>query len=146
MTKKKAVYCESCGVKIEKESHFCSECGARVCSKCGETVSETANFCEHCGAKLDGEKRHETIVKETIVVVPQKNPFFAAILSFVIPGLGQVYNGQVEKGIVLVLLGVIAYLLWSAGIGIIFSFILWVYAIYDAYKCADEANKKAKKR
>jgi len=32
---------------------------------------------------------------------PKRNPGYAALLSFVIPGLGQVYNGEIVKGLVL---------------------------------------------
>ena len=31
--------------------------------------------------------------------VKKRNPFLAALLSFVVPGLGQVYNVQPEKGL-----------------------------------------------
>ena len=51
-------------------------------------------------------------------VVNIKEPIVSAVISFLIPGTGQAYNGQVKKGIV-VLIGYIA--LWFA-----------VYAIYFA--------------
>lgn len=43
-------------------------------------------------ALLDGTARAEA---------PKRNPGYAALLSLVIPGLGQIYNGQVLKGIIL---------------------------------------------
>lgn len=66
-----------------------------------------------------------------------KNPLIAAVLSFLVPGWGQVYNGQ----------GYLKGLMFMIGelIGIIFfvipGLIVWVYGIYRAYKVADSINK-----
>jgi tetratricopeptide (TPR) repeat protein len=38
---------------------------------------------------------------------PRRNPSYAALYSFIVPGLGQVYNGEVLKGVVVV----VAYVL-----------------------------------
>ena len=34
-----------------------------------------------------------------------RNPLLAAILSVIVAGLGQIYNGQIGKGIVFIILG-----------------------------------------
>ena len=60
----------------------------------------------------------------------------AAVLSFIIPGLGQFYNGQVKKAIVLFILAIIFRALSMYLIGIPFYIIVWFYGIYDAYKTA----------
>jgi TM2 domain-containing membrane protein YozV len=67
-----------------------------------------------------------------------KNPFLAAFLSFLIPGLGQIYTGKIMMGIVLIITALIlstatTFLTIFAGILYI---ILWLYAIYDAYVTA----------
>ena len=44
--------CVKCGARIEKNSKFCSECGAKqekVCIKCGTILSNEAKFCGECG-------------------------------------------------------------------------------------------------
>jgi len=93
------------------------------------------------------------------------HPGIAAICSFIFSGLGQLYNGQIKKGlgiiflsslsIILVLLG--ALLLWQAIInfllvkifvlglilfllGIILICILGAYSIFDAYDYALKKN------
>jgi TM2 domain-containing membrane protein YozV len=43
-------------------------------------------------ALLDGTARPDA---------PKRNPGYAALFSFVIPGLGQVYNGEILKGLIL---------------------------------------------
>jgi hypothetical protein len=93
-----------------------------------------------------------------------KNPGLAAVLSFIFNGLGQLYNGQIRKGLVIIfisslsililivgsiligfwLVGKIIFLKWLfAGIvlfliGLIFICILGIYSIVDAFKVAQK--------
>lgn len=69
-----------------------------------------------------------------------KNPGLAAVLSFFITGLGQIYNGQIAKGIGLMVAGVISAGLCVVVIGFILLPIVWIYGIYDAYKTAERIN------
>ena len=72
------------------------------------------------------------------------NKYLAAILSFIIPGLGQAYEGDIKKGIVY-------FLVASVALGIIGTFfvdsvlnsfyyiidiLISIYAAYDAYLIA----------
>jgi TM2 domain-containing membrane protein YozV len=66
------------------------------------------------------------------------NAILAAILSFIIPGLGQILAGETKKGIIFVVVAIILGLLVtsiSSFIGII-SLIFAIYAAYDAYQLA----------
>ena len=70
------------------------------------------------------------------------NEKLAAILSFLIPGLGQAYAGALEKGIIffvieLILGIIIVYVLGSASWAYIIIFIYAIYAAYNAYKIVD---------
>lgn len=69
-----------------------------------------------------------------------KNPGTAAVLSFLITGMGQIYNGQIAKGIMFVVLQLINIALMTVLIGYATFFLLWVYAIYDAYRQAETVN------
>jgi TM2 domain-containing membrane protein YozV len=91
-----------------------------------------------------------------------KEPLFAAALSLILPGTGQVYNGQMAKGLVLaaVYLGSIAIIFGgmvivalgairnsNAGSAcccclplLVVPLAILVYAIYDAYHTADNIN------
>jgi len=68
-------------------------------------------------------------------VLGEKNPVFAAGLSLLFPGLGQVYNGETGKG-VLVLFGVLAGLL----VMLIPGVAVWLFGIYDAWATARRMN------
>jgi TM2 domain-containing membrane protein YozV len=69
-----------------------------------------------------------------------KSPGLAAVLSFFVPGLGQVYNGQIAKGLFLVFLGFLSFLLMAVVVGYLLYLPLWVYAIYDGYRMAERIN------
>ncbi|KMO12172.1 GYF domain-containing protein [Methylobacterium platani] len=64
-----------------------------------------------------------------------KSPGIALVLSLVICGIGQMYNGQVAKGI-LMLLGSI--LLWLVMLG----WIVWIWSMIDAYQTAKAINAR----
>jgi TM2 domain-containing membrane protein YozV len=62
-------------------------------------------------------------------------PWLAAILSLIC-GLGQLYNGQIVKGVVLLVCGIAAVVTWQFLLGKILAPCLWLYAISDAYLVA----------
>lgn len=69
-----------------------------------------------------------------------KNPGLAAVLSFFWMGLGQIYNGQIAKGIAFIIVYTISWLLMFVLIGVITTPILFIYGMYDAYKSAEKVN------
>ncbi len=75
----------------------------------------------------------------------QKNPGLAAVLSFLIVGLGQIYNGQIGKGLLLFGGAIVSGLLTMVVIGFITLPVLWVYGIYDAYKTANTLNEQLRR-
>ncbi|HON36340.1 MAG TPA: zinc-ribbon domain-containing protein [Methanothrix sp.] len=104
-----------------KTSKFCSECGAEISAK--------AAICPKCGAPVKGA-----------AVTVTRNPGTAAILSFFWTGLGQIYNGEISKGILLTIVQAVNVLLMFVIVGFITFPIVWVYGIWDAHKRAQEIN------
>lgn len=70
-----------------------------------------------------------------------KNPTTATILSFFIMGLGQIYNGQIGKGIMFIVLYIISIALMFVLIGFITTPILWIWGMVDANKSAKKVNE-----
>lgn len=70
-----------------------------------------------------------------------KHPGIAAVLSFFWTGVGQIYNGQILKGILLIILQAINGLLMFVLIGFITYPIVWIWGMYDAYKTAERMNR-----
>ncbi len=71
-----------------------------------------------------------------------KNAGLAAVLSFFISGLGQIYNGRILKGLVIIVVQAINGALTTVLIGWIPLAIVWVWAIIDAYREAERINAR----
>lgn len=72
----------------------------------------------------------------------EKNAGIAAVLSFFITGLGQIYNGQIFKGILLILIQVVNGLLMYVLIGFVTFPIVWLYGVVNAYRHATRINNR----
>jgi len=73
---------------------------------------------------------------------PQKNPGVATVLSFFFMGLGQIYNGQIGKGIIFIVLYAISIALMFVIVGFITTPILWIWGMVDANKSAKKINEE----
>ncbi len=71
-----------------------------------------------------------------------KNPSIAVVLSFFWAGLGQIYNGQIGKGVIFIIAYVASALSMLMVIGFVTTPILWVWGMYDAYTSAGKVNAK----
>lgn len=76
----------------------------------------------------------------------EKNSGIAAVLSFFITGLGQIYNGQIFKGILLILIQIVNGLLLYVLIGFVTMPIVWLYGVINAYRHAERVNKRLYKQ
>ncbi len=116
----------------------------------GTTSERTKKFCVNCGAEIDA--RAEICPKCGVRVAPpppspaptvqftRKNEGIAAVLSFLFVGLGQIYNGEIGKGIMFLVIGVILVFTMLFLIGFILYPLFWIYNIYDAYNTAKRIN------
>jgi TM2 domain-containing membrane protein YozV len=129
--------------------------------------------CPHCSQVLVMPEISVPIFKPTVsrrTPQPQRSPGVAAVLSFFFPGVGQIYNGQIGKGLALFFLNMLTVpvalfffvavggavgaanqdnpAVGLAGIGFtfavaaIFVFGYWFWNIYDAYSCAESLNRE----
>ena len=107
------------------------------CSRCGAVNKDDARFCKACsGALVDIAGPPERLRMGQNA----KSPGLAAVLSFFICGLGQIYNGQIFKGIVMIVAYTISWYLMFVIIGLITTPILWIWGMVDAYRTADRLN------
>ncbi len=99
---------------------------------------------------------------------PQRNPGVAAVLSFFWPGVGQIYNGELGKGLAMFLLypalvvfcvffafaasaaaanagspeSMFVVMAASFGMVLLLVFAYWVVSIFDAYRQAERLNRR----
>lgn len=71
-----------------------------------------------------------------------KNAGIAAVLAFLIAGLGHIYLGLITTGIMYIILMVVLWILgiFTFGIGFIIYIVFWLWQIYDAYNKANQYN------
>jgi len=117
------VYCHECGSEIRRAAEICPECGVRQ---------------QHSEANQRGPASQSE----------QKNPGLAAVLSFFLAGAGQIYNGEIGKGIALAISEVIVVVIIVMTIWILIGFffipiwfVLLGYAVWDAYDKAQKINR-----
>jgi hypothetical protein len=124
----------------------------KPCPYCGEQIMQTAIRCRFCSSDLTAPRQQQGnivvtgpptgVAQPSIVIqnvqasqpaqpafVPHqiKNPGIAMLMSIIIPGGGQFYNGHAGKGIL------ILCTFWLI--------IPWIWGIFDAYTCANRINR-----
>lgn len=112
------------------------------CRNCGAVISVRAEICPECGVR---QRPPPTSSLDGAVddLLGGGNPFVAAVLSAVFPGLGQLYNRELEKGLAFVVGGTVAALSAVVLVGFVLYPAVWVYAIYDAYRVAERQGAAA---
>ena len=71
-----------------------------------------------------------------------RSPLLAAVLSLILSGLGQIYNGQVTKGVVFIVVQIINAALTTVLIGFVLMPIVALWATIDAYLVAKRNNER----
>jgi len=110
---------------------FCSSCGsqnddtAKFCGKCGNTLSAASPQVRPNGTRIRGGSPTE------------KNPTLAVIISFLIAGGGQFYNGDVKKGAAILIGSIVGFFL-TGGIA---TLAFWIWSMIDAYQVASGTGK-----
>ncbi len=116
------------------------------CSKCGSQIGN-ARFCSQCGTPLAGMVVQAPgaagagLPPQVVVMRAPKNPGVAVLLSFLLAGLGQIYNGQIGKGVAFMISYFCSLALMWVLIGFVIAPILWIWSMVDAYKTAERINQ-----
>jgi TM2 domain-containing membrane protein YozV len=74
--------------------------------------------------------------------VRRKDAGVATLLSFFLPGAGQLYNGQVGKGLAFLLVSLFVNLpLMLVGVGFLTGLVTWIWGMIDAHASAERINR-----
>jgi hypothetical protein len=141
----------------------CANCGKFVCSSCAVDYKGKVT-CKSCVEKMTSAPAAAAATPVAGVLPARKEPILSVALSFLgffvfgIIGLGQIYNGEVKKGVALTIGNYVLWFLMAiiffAGSVVTLGFgamccwvvflvpvILWFYAMYDAYVVASKINR-----
>ena len=154
-------FCPNCGSAIDKDNSssndnnkFCTNCGseidakAEICPKCGvkqHSAEKTTKFCTNCGSEIDAKAEicPKCGVRQTSVFGSdsEKSVVLAIVLSLLMVGLGHFYLGLPKKGLLLIIITIVCWMLIFAVIGIILYPLVIIYGIYDVYKSAEAISQ-----
>lgn len=115
----------------------------QYCTTCGEIVKKQAEICPECGTRRKPVPQSQSGTDTTTTSSTAKDPGLAAVLSFFYSGLGQIYNGQIAKGLLLIVVQFINILLVFVLIGLLTYPLVWIYGMYDAYTVAERKTAQA---
>jgi TM2 domain-containing membrane protein YozV len=164
-----ASFCTKCGRQIVSDGVFCSYCGASR-----RSVPAMPTNTEITATRIDAGRQSPQMSfpdprataiphgqnvniliqnrlyrNQPVVFGRSQSAGLAALLSFFWLGLGQIYTGQIIKGIlmmvvhpILLVTGFMTLVLdpQRASIYFIVDFVLWVYGISNAYRTAERKN------
>jgi len=111
----------------------CDHCGARMCREC-RSYDRGRLLCPLCARAVAGGFAAPSYTAYGLARVDravsdhEPSPLLAAVLSMVVPGLGQVYNGRLAKGVLVFLTA------WLV--------LPWIFGVVDA---AVEASRRARR-
>ncbi|MEM9703682.1 MAG: hypothetical protein AAF907_14685 [Planctomycetota bacterium] len=103
---------------FESLMRHCTPCGKRIgnatshCLSCWDSVHTGTAFCRRCGVGLPtGITLSETCPTCRLPLregsrLDLRSPWFAAVLGFFLPGLGQIVLGRVKRGIAVLFVAV----------------------------------------
>jgi len=79
-----------------------SEENTKKCPFCAEEIKLDAIKCKHCGEILDSRTRADLEEQNQPIIRRERkwSPGVAALLSFLIPGAGQIYKGSILNGLI----------------------------------------------
>jgi hypothetical protein len=116
----------------------CNGCGKPLCRACDHRIKGFP-FCESCivtGVELlniRNQASNSDVIKRRI------SPAISLVLSFVCPGLGAAYNGQLSKALVhfAVFVSLFQLAMVTSSPIFIFGFIgIWIFTAIDAWRTA----------
>ncbi len=145
------IHCPACNERLEKMRPDCPHCEAELppgvlhalSMALGEPLAPTPMTAPerlpgHL-TQLDYSSPKPQMDHPPPVQNSSLRPWLAAALSLFC-GLGQLYNGQIVKGLVLIALGTASLISLQLPMGKFLVPIVWLYAIIDAYLVARRSN------
>lgn len=114
------------------------------CGNCSAILEPPGLVCTAChSAQRTGP---ESVAVPPTVLLAAKSAGLAAFLSFLWPGAGLLYAGQIGAGIAFVMFGFFLFVVSLTGVGLILTLPLWLivtpFLMIWSYNAAKSANRR----
>ncbi len=147
------MYCSRCGFPNADEARFCEKCGmglgsapqgsgapsAAAAPAAAPSPAPSWQPSQHPGAytdpRLRGAAPYPSAPGERRYAVG-KDPTAALLLSLFLPAIGQFYNGDTKKGLMILGGYFVSFILSFVYIGILTGLGLWIWSVIDAHNVA----------
>lgn len=150
------MFCSKCGSPNDDAARFCGKCGAglpaaAMAASAGAADAPTAPIPPppaspqgYADPRMRGGAAPAAGYGQPAPGAQGKNPVIAVLLSFFIPGAGQMYNDQVQKGALMLGGYILSWFLAILVIGFVGVVGIWLWSMIDAYKVADASRVYAR--
>lgn len=135
----------------------CVECGKALCAECAVNANGRI-ICKDCAGRLATPRAYAPDQKKEPVLALILSLLGGFVTSSLLFSLGQLYNGQVKKFVILTVLnasiGFAAFVIYAFGGALTYGIgclcclpvlalplILYIYELYDAYDTAERINR-----
>lgn len=111
------------------------------CRYCGSPNNDNDTYYKKCNKQINTSrdlKTENVNIDYTSVSNTGKKPVLACILSLLIVGLGQLYNGDYKKSVAMFVLAIVT---GSITVGVLW-FTVGIWSALDAYSVAKGKGKK----
>jgi TM2 domain-containing membrane protein YozV len=145
------MFCNTCGSSNAEQAQFCEKCGAVVSQSrvaavgAGTPGSSGPSTTHQAPPAYPGQQAYnDPRIRGgqsggSGQYAVGKSPILALLLSFLIPGVGQFYNGDAKRGVPMFLIGFFSYILLLIPIlGWAIAFGVHVWSMINAYTVADQ--------
>ncbi len=109
----------------------------KYCVRCGKEVDADATVCPHCGAALPSLEELDRKRRKELNNI--RSPWTAALLSFMIVGLGHLYAGEIGRGLALFIFTVAFFAFTKVSLWV--APLFWIAAAIDAYRVTKMKNE-----
>jgi TM2 domain-containing membrane protein YozV len=114
--------------------------GAARCANCSSVIDPRAVACPACG--LPTATAYAGQVATAVIGMNQKSSGVALLLSLLWPGAGQIYLGRIGAGAGFMVGSLAAFMLIFLVVGILLYPAVLIWAMVDAYRGAEEHNRR----
>lgn len=125
------MFCPQCGAPNDAPAKFCFKCGTPLAQAAAPPVAPPVADPRVRGAAVPAAAAGPQVPAQT-------SPVLATILSLFIPGVGQLINSDMKKGVVMFVLAIVLFAP-TVGVG---SFAVAIWSAVDAYRVATGAAKR----